>query len=875
MHRCGPVFLFTLTITFVFVLALTGCLGKSSSNSGNEGVKLISLSPKPSVSLDVGATQVFTATGYDANGRGILGLDIQYIVVSGNPNAAAPLSIASNGKACAGTWDSSVAICNPGTPGIALVTAVSNGVSSPVTTVYVHQHIDSIQIVRLPPVSPQQLYDCFPQGQTWLFQGVAYNNIYGDITDSVGPMIWSSSNSDVVTTAPYTSPLQPNVLNQIQTTAQTPGITNLFASVAGTTSSPYAYTTCLVKAIYLQIGGQGTEGNSITVNSGSNVVVTATAIDTLYGIADFAPLSAPPLTWSTTNPEVAAFSTTTNNSGTNTAAVRYNLGGATLTASCTPPSCNIGVLPSLPIYASDGTLPNGTKGYGTISVDAVLGTTAKPPTYTAWAATTGCGDATGCTSALFSVTPGTNPIGSTILSLPRTPNSLMFNHVSASRLYIGSDQGLMYMDVSGSPTVVSVSDSSTPCNVALCGKLLTISNNGRLVVVSDTVSTPSQVYIYNGGGAPVDLILSNPGETATAAAFSPDQLKLFILTQIPAPPPALAGTYIGGNMYVYSTVDGLTLISPLSTGNFTFPAPANVVVPSMDGSFAYVAVQPVPTVYDVPPITPLIPGFVSGFANCDTPTSEVLSDVLIANFSDPSAPTINANPLALYPLPTLQPDINGNPTEVVLALDTPVQQEPDKQNPQAPTPPPPPPTTVDMFGVNVEQFPLLYNQFACTPPSVTVDTNFPQTSIDLGQGNFTPLYSQLIGDGTGLLIVAQNIPAVLLFNVSSGQTSSIPLARSGFGSSYPLWASASTDGSQVFVAACDQYDPNVKPPNPPVCAVGSIHIVNTVNIAGQGYGDVQQVQYSNSNDNDNRNMCNNEGNPAPQCLPNLVAIKPQ
>src|SRR5260370_595868 len=96
-----------------------------------------------------------------------------------------------------------------------------------------------------------------------------------------------------------------------------------------------------------------------------------------------------------------------------------------------------------------------------------------------------------------------------------------------------------------SPSVVQVSNASTPCNVSLCGKVLTISNDGKLVVVADTVSSPSQVYIYDSSGttAPVDLVI--PGETPTAAAFSPDQLKLFILTST-------------AKMYVYSPVDALS-----------------------------------------------------------------------------------------------------------------------------------------------------------------------------------------------------------------------------------------------------------------------------------------------------------------------------
>src|SRR5260370_12888215 len=74
------------------------------------------------------------------------------------------------------------------------------------------------------------------------------------------------------------------------------------------------------------------------------------------------------------------------------------------------------------------------------------------------------------------------------------------------------------------------------------------------------------------------------------------------------------------------------------------------------------------------------------------------------------------------------------------------------------------------------------------------------------------------------MVVAPNLPAVLLFNVSNGFTNSIHLARPGFADTDPLSASASTDGSQVYVAACDQY-PNNDQTQP--CAAGSVHIVNT------------------------------------------------
>src|SRR5208283_295241 len=540
------------------------------------------------------------------------------------------------------------------------------------------------------------------------------------------------------TTTPTVPAGQPNVLNQVQVTAKSPGITNLVASVSGVSSNPYPLTTCLIQSIYLQIGGQNQAGNSITVNNGASIPITAIAVDTLCGVANNTPLTAAPLTWSTTNPEVAAFSTASSSAVTNNATARDNLGGTTLFASCTPPSCNIGVLPSLPIYATDYNAtahptkcqpPNVTNAYRAISVQ-VTSTAKTPPTYTAWAATTDCGDALGCTSSLFAATPGTTPINSivSIISVPRTPNSVMFNYLSSSRLYLGSDQGLMFLDVTSKGGVSLVSNVTTPCNIALCGRVLTISNDGKLVVVSDTVSTPSQVYIYNGsssGVAPVDLII--PGETATAAAFSPDQLKLFILTN-------------AGNMYVYSTVDALSSFSPIAT------SVTNVIF-SADGSFGYVAGTPGAT-------------SVSGFATCDTPTTNVLSGV-----------TTKAVPLVLYPSPTFQLDSQGDWTQIVVALDPPY---------------------VDTFGVNVAQVPLPYNQFACTPPSVSPNLSY-STSSNLGQGDFTPIYSQLVNDGTEMIVVAQGSPNVFIFNVSNGTTTSVGLNDPLGGNSVPLAASASTD----------------------------------------------------------------------------------
>ena len=92
MHRCGSGFLLTLAIAFV--VALTGCLGKSSTNLGNAGVQSVTLSPANTFSLEVGGTQVFSASGKDAAGKPVLGFNIQYVVgVPPGTITPAPLTI--------------------------------------------------------------------------------------------------------------------------------------------------------------------------------------------------------------------------------------------------------------------------------------------------------------------------------------------------------------------------------------------------------------------------------------------------------------------------------------------------------------------------------------------------------------------------------------------------------------------------------------------------------------------------------------------------------------------------------------------------------------------------------------------------------------
>ena len=758
---------------------LTGCVGKNSGGSGGGGVKTVSLSPGGNHSIDVGATQIFTATATNALGLTVVASTIQFNVVSANSNPA-PLVISANGAGCAGTWDSTGTICSPGSPGIAIVTATVEGVSSAPATVYVHQHIDNIQVapIGIPNRCGQPTCPCFSQGQTWDYQAIVYDLNHRDITDTVGPINWSTSNASVLTVNSITGLLQ----SQVQVTARTPGITELFASVSNATSTPTPYTTCLVK--YLRLQAQGETGNTFSLATGAKTI-TATVVDTLD-----VTLASPPLTWSSSNPEVASFSSATNTSGNNSITARVNAGSTDITASCTPPTCNVGVLPGLPVYASGGNLPVGGQPVGlpAFGVISEIVTPTKEPTYSAWAATTQCNNALNCQSYTFALTPGNTPVGASAL-MSRTPNSMMFNQQGA-RIYFGSDQGLMFLDAGGT-SVTPVSAASTPCHVSLCGKVLAISPDGNRVVVSDTISNPHQVYIYNASPtstAPIDLVLSNPTEKAIAAAFSPDEMKLFILTD-------------AGTMYVYSTVDALT--------SFSVGTSATDLVFSADGSFALVAGAPTSAV--------------SAFGTC--------------NLADLGSVVLTSTPTKIFPAPNvLGTTTDPTVTQTLIALAPPI---------------------IQTLTVNFTQNDLKNGQLACNAPVVSFPAPLPP-AINLGQGTFSPLYMRVVGNGTGVVVVAKLVPAVLFVDLIQQTTTPVPLANNGL----PLAASASSDGTQVFVAACDVYPSN----DPTHCTSGSVHIINT--LSG---GDIQQVPYTNFNTNNS--MCTVAT--APPCFPDLIAIKAQ
>ena len=105
----------------------------------------------------------------------------------------------------------------------------------------------------------------------------------------------------------------------------------------------------------------------------------------------------------------------------------------------------------------------------------------------------------------------------------------------------------------------------------IAGKVLAVSPDGASVVISDTAGTPNQVDIFSctgsGGACGSTSIFTLNVTGATAAAFSPDGLKVYIVA--------------GSNLYVFSKLDAVQTIA--------LAAPATDVAFLPNGMFGYMA----------------------------------------------------------------------------------------------------------------------------------------------------------------------------------------------------------------------------------------------------------------------------------------------
>ena len=712
-------------LVFLAVSSLTGC-GGSSKFVGFGTPAIIILTPSGSASMDLGANQQFTAQATNAQHQSVT------VPITFHSSNTSVVTVSNGGLVCAGSWDSvsSPQVCTPGQPGTADVTATSNGVSSPATTVYVHPHIDSIVVS---PVPPPPTTPCTSKDLVVNYQASAFSRGV-DITSSVGQFTWTAVNNQVTKLSNTATGLQNMVngvsLNQVQATAGLPGTTPFFASVANVTSVPMTFNTCAVRSISLAV--TGTDSTSFSVKAGSGASITATVIDSLG-----ATITGAPLTWNSSLSAVAKGPTTSVDVGNVTTS---KAGTASVIASCTPPTCNIGISPSLPIYPAAPIVATATPTGSTASGSV-------------WVSTEGCGTTDSCISTAVPINQPDNTVG-TGVNLPATPNSMLFSP-DGSKLFLGTNdslqgtRGLMVVDPSAAPPTVTVHNPIT-------GKALAISSNSAKVLVSDTQATPNQVYVYDTtSGTAVAFQITG----ATAAAFSPDNLKAYIAA--------------GSTLFVYSTQDALQSI-PLSF-------PVQDVTFLSEGAFAYLAGD----------------GIANGVTARRTCDNGIATD---AQGTPQIIPT-NGKLAFLRSLPD---------SSKILAVDSPGIDLIDIFDP--------------VTGANT------INAAGCT---TTVGVSpFAVQSFNLGLGGFTAKQLIVSTDGAKAYILTQELPVVLVFDI----TNLIPLGVALANGASPLQASLTTDGSLLYVGASD----------------GQVHVIDTL-----ANNDVQQVSFPNNPLLLQSGLCNN------------------
>ena len=748
-------------LAVVAVATAVGCgYGRGSGVAGAPAS--IGLIPGSPVSLTIGTTQGFSATAKDSFGQVI------NAAFSFQSSDTSILNFSPAGNACAGTWNAPVyTVCTALGTGVVQVTAKSGNVTSPPTFVFVHNPVDQIKISVVPPVNPQPACtgqqniapactpvnvqptnSCFTGNQPQTLQATAFSQGL-DITATVGPFTWLSGISGVVTVTPTIS-TSTNVPTNMATAAPgTPGFTQVVAQAAGSSSQPFDFETCPVQCVAVEIatGSPQSGQTSFIVNKSTAVSLEAWAVD-VQGCL----VPKPALTWVTSQPpSIQAGGTTTGcAAGTTCALTTPQPGSASITATCTPPTCNVG----FPLSPTAGITPQPV--YPVTAISGLVN--GLPGTFNIIATSTSCAkaDNPNCTVSLYDLTSGKSEPGS-IQQIPTPPNSFLFSP-HGDKAYMGSPFGAQLVATANLGTT---SNAFTPIPAAgtttgfVQGKVLAVSPKGDNAIFADNVSNPNFVYFVNDlASGPASTPLNITG--ATSAAFSPDGLKAFIVGFDRQNNPKL---------FVFSLQQSLQ--------SFNIPAGTSVqeILPSATGAFMFTNGG----------------GAAPSLGVRNVCNNQPATDPANA----PPALNLPAQPVILKALPPGNFPTGSNTIPKLLTAGLDILMGVDN-------------TGIEIVATNAAQ----PGQNALCPQTITLaklqanpSQTFAPLHLDLGQGNFSPINFFLSPDETLVYIVPSNLSAVLVYNLNTRSTSAIQLV--GPGTPLPVAADMTPDGSFIYVAAND------------------------------------------------------------------------
>jgi len=763
---------------------ITACGGNTPHGASPFPAK-VTLSPGGQSSVQLGNTFAFSASAQNGSGNNV---SVPIVFQSSDTSI---LNLTPGGIACAGVWDAGFTACSPGGVGVVQVTASALGTSSPPTYVFVHPAIDSIVVNGILPNNVPVQQPCLSQGQLMTVQAQAFSQGV-DITASVGPFTWTANNSTVVKLTPVNNTNFNFPTNQATATAATPGITQIYATASGVTSTAFSqpapgtnlhfFETCPIQNITLELGTAGSEQTSFAVAKGASQTVVATVTDVMGNSSLPNPnnaivLSKIPLTWSSTQPAVIAPGTGCQQSCSLTTP---SPGSASITASCSPPSCNVGfplappgsIVP-VPVYASPlPILPTSPPTCGhanqppcpaTIS-GLVSGT---PGSTSVIASSQGCSleAPVNCSVGVYDFASGRTPTGGAN-PMPVSPTSLQFD-LAGDKIYMGSNYGAQLIN----PANFGTASSAFSAIGTVTGDIMAVAPNGALAIFSDSVHTPNQVFVVNETSATSPVITPLNINAATAAAFSPDNLKAFIFGRDSNNNP---------NLYIYSPLQALQ----------TIPLAANTLVSSIaystNSAFVYL-------------VEPSLGGGGPALTVRNTCNNQVATSSATANPpSQPQVIALSAPPISFQPLPDglhfIAFETNGS---------------------------------LDYITATITGIPAAQLTQQSLPALCPMNVSHTVKNFNLNIGNIHPINFFLSPDSTLLYVVASDVNSIIVYDFATKSvTGGIQLVSTAGGiNPTPVSAQMTVDGSTIIVAASDGY----------------VHQLSTAN----GGSDIVQNQFPN------------------------------
>ena len=742
----------------------------------------VTMTPTTNASLTLGALLTFSATVQTSSGTTL------NTAVTFTSSDTSILNLSANGVACAGHWDAAFTTCTPGNVGPVQVTASALGGSSTPTWVFVHPPIDNITVTGVVLNGQTVQEPCLSQSQTMTVEAHAFSR-GTDVTASVGPFTWTANNASVVTLTPLADSAYNFPTNQATAKAVDPGITYIFAAASGVTSSSFQqpqltnslgasspaldfFSTCPIRNIALELGAAGSDRTTFSTTKGStsSQTVFATVMDifgntslpnTQGGIV----LSKIPLTWTSSQPQVIGTATTCTQSCGLTAPAP---GSATITASCSPPTCNVGfpVVPvslstqqkldsctnyfhaiypqfancgeliPVPVYASPVFITPPDTETQLSPMAAISGTVSgSPAAVNVLAASTGCANEppSACASAVYYVstakaTPGSeNP-------LPTAPNSFLFTP-AGDKVLMGSNFGSQVIN----PANFGTSNNPFTSLGTITGNVLAVSNSGTIAAFADTIHTPNQVYIVNTSNPGAPTALNIP--SASIAGFSPDGLKTYI---------------VGGNnassLYIYSPTQALQ-------GPFALQGPAKAIRFSPNAAFTFIAEA-----------AGTGSATLAAYANCNNQAAASIA--------------LPADPLLMKVLPALHIDGRDSFGNTI-------------------------PDGAHVFILDSTGFDIA--TFTVSPPAagtlcpqglnlVSGDPLRSVQRIELGQGTLQPLNFFISSDNSQLYVVSSGTSSILVYSLVAGSVvGGIELQNNAT----PLSADMSADAGTIVVSGSD------------------------------------------------------------------------